>query len=153
MVAGLGAVPEDLAAGDAAGAPPLMVDETVAGDEAAVALEACPATAVPTTTPEAVAGVNPGKLLGSDCMGELFGANAKPAGMLDGVDDGTAVVGAKLGALGAEDAPTEIGAEEDKLDETFTSSSGLPSSAATFGPVCLRTSNFSKAGLVGANHA
>jgi hypothetical protein len=84
-------------------------------------------------------------------MGELSGA--KPAGMLEVVDDGTAVVGAKLGVLGAEDALTEIGAEEDKLDETFTSSRGLPSSAATFGPVCLRTSNFSKAGLVGANHA
>ena len=151
MVAGLGAVPEDLAAGDAAGAPPLMVDETVAGDEAAVALEACPATAVPTTTPEAVAGVNPGKLLGSGCMGELSGA--KPAGMLDGVDDGTAVVGTKLGALGAEDALTELGAEEAKLDWTFTSSSGLPSLAETLGPICLRTSNISRAGLVGANHA
>ncbi len=151
MVAGLGAVPTDLAAGDAAGAPPLMVDETDVGAEAALELEACPATAVPTTTPEAVAGVNPGKLLGSGCMGALSGA--KPAGMFDDVDDGTAVVGAKLGALGAEDALTEIGAAGAKLDETFTSSRGLPSSAETLGPTCLRTSNFSKAGLVGANHA
>ena len=148
MVAGLGAVPTDLVAEDEDGAPPLKVDETVVG---AVALEACPATAVPTTTPEAVAGVNPGKLLGSGCMGELSGA--KPAGMLDGVDDGTAVAGAKLGALGAEDALTEIGAAGAKLDWTFISSSGLPSSAETLGPTCLRTSNFSKAGLVGANHA
>ena len=130
----------------------------------AVALEVCEVVLevgalalTPTTAPEVVTGVKPGKLLGNGCMGELSGA--KPGGMeglLDCVVEPIALVGAVVGVVvGSDDAETETGAEGDDELEERTSSIGLPSSVATLAPNCLRTSNFSVMGLltVGANQA
>ena len=123
----------------------------------AVALEVCEVALTPTTAPEVVTGVKPGKLLGNGCMGELSGA--KPGGMeglLDCVVEPIALVGAVVGVVvGSDDAETETGAEGDDELEERTSSIGLPSSVATLAPNCLRTSNFSVMGLltVGANQA
>lgn len=122
-----------------------------------VALEVGALALTPTTAPEVVTGVKPGKLLGNGCMGELSGA--KPAGMeglLDCVVEPIALVGAVVGVVvGSDDAETETGAEGDDELEERTSSIGLPSSVATLAPNCLRTSNFSVMGLltVGANQA
>ena len=130
----------------------------------AVALEVCEVVLevgalalTPTTAPEVVTGVKPGKLLGNGCMGELSGA--KPGGMeglLDCVVEPIALVGAVVGVVvGSDDDETETGAEGDDELEERTSSIGLPSSVATLAPNCLRTSNFSVMGLltVGANQA
>ncbi len=121
-----------------------------------VALEVCALALTPTTAPEVVTGVKPGKLLGNGCMGELSGA--KPGGMEGMLVDvePIALVGAVVGVVvGSDDAETETGAEGDDELEERTSSIGLPSSVATLAPNCLRTSNFSVMGLltVGANQA
>ena len=150
MVAALGAVALEVCA--------------VALEVCAVALEFCEVALevgalalTPTTAPEVVTGVKPGKLLGNGCMGELSGA--KPGGMeglLDCVVEPIALVGAVVGVVvGSDDAETETGAEGDDELEERTSSIGLPSSVATLAPNCLRTSNFSVMGLltVGANQA
>ena len=139
----------------ALGAVALEVCE-VALEVCEVALEVGALALTPTTAPEVVTGVKPGKLLGNGCMGELSGA--KPGGMEGMLVDVEPIelVGAVVGVVvGSDDAETETGAEGDDELEERTSSIGLPSSVATLAPNCLRTSNFSVMGLltVGANQA
>ena len=150
MVAALGAVALEVCA------VALEVCEVVL-EVCEVVLEVGALALTPTTAPEVVTGVKPGKLLGNGCMGELSGA--KPGGMeglLDCVVEPIALVGAVVGVVvGSDDDETETGAEGDDELEERTSSIGLPSSVATLAPNCLRTSNFSVMGLltVGANQA